>query len=119
MEVDDNGNEMISVEVAYATPEKQLIIALTVPLGTTAYDAVKLSAISEEFSEINIEKDEMGIFSKPLDGKGRPKPNEYKLCAGDRVEVYGPLIIDPKSARLNRAQAAKSSKSTRTSQKKK
>jgi putative ubiquitin-RnfH superfamily antitoxin RatB of RatAB toxin-antitoxin module len=117
MEVDDNGNEMISVEVAYATPEKQLIIPLTVPLGTTAYDAVKLSAISEEFSEINIEKDEMGIFSKPLDGKGRPTADEYQLCAGDRVEIYRPLIIDPKSARLNRAQVAKSSKPTRTGQK--
>ena len=94
---------LIPVEVAYATPRCQLILHLDVVPGTTALAAVKLSNIVEEFPEINIDEDPMGIFSKPLDGKGRPKPNEYLLCAGDRVEIYRPLLIDPKAARLNRA----------------
>ncbi|MEX0962947.1 MAG: RnfH family protein [Pseudohongiellaceae bacterium] len=94
---------LIVVEVAYATPERQLIVPLQVPLGTTALQAVELSNIAAEFAEIDIAKDPMGIFSKPLDGKGRPLPDEYVLSAGDRVEIYRPLLIDPKAARLDRA----------------
>lgn len=101
---------LIKVEVAYATPARQLIVPLNVPLGTTALEAVRMSNIATEFSEIDIDKDAMGIFSKPLDGKGRPKPNEYVMCAGDRVEIYRPLIIDPKAARLDRAKTSKPSK---------
>ena len=100
----------IKVEVAYATPAGKLIVPLNVPLGTTALEAVKLSNIVAEFPEIDIDKNAMGIFSKPLDGKGRPKPDEYEMCAGDRVEIYRPLIIDPKAARLNRAKTSKPSK---------
>lgn len=102
--------KLIKVEVAYATPERQLIVALDVPEGTTALDAVRQSNIAAEFSEIDIAKDPMGIFSKPLDGKGRPKPDEYEMSAGDRVEIYRPLLIDPKAARLDRAKTAKPSK---------
>lgn len=106
---DEDIKNFIAVEVAYATPERQLIVPLNVPLGTTAYEAVKLSNICDEFSGISIDRDPMGIFSKPLDGRGRPKPREYPLCAGDRVEIYRPLIIDPKRARLDRAKAAQPS----------
>lgn len=107
---DDQSGSLIKIEVAYATPARQLIVPLNVPSGTTALEAVRLSNISAEFPEIDIDKDAMGIFSKPLDGKGRPKPDEYVMCAGDRVELYRPLIIDPKAARLNRAKTAKPSK---------
>lgn len=108
MNSDDSEQKLIAVEVAYATPEKQLIIALDVPLGTTAYEAVIESRIVEEFDGIDIDKDPMGIFSKPLDGKGRPSPKEYQLEAMDRVEIYRPLTIDPKAARLKRAEEKKS-----------
>ena len=107
---DDLPESLIKVEVAYATPERQLIVPLNVPAGTTALEVVKLSNIASEFSEINIDKDPMGIFSKPLDCKGRPKPNEYVMCAGDRVEIYRPLLIDPKAARLDRAKTSKPAK---------
>ena len=100
---DDQAEPSIKVEVAYATPARQLIVPLYVPVGTTALAAVRQSNIAAEFSEINIDKDPMGIFSKPLDGKGRPKPDEYVMSAGDRVEIYRPLLIDPKAARLDRA----------------
>ena len=107
MDNDADETECIPVEVAYATPEKQLIIVLDVPQGTTAYEAVLLSNIVDEFSSINLETDLMGIFSKVLDGKGRPTPREYVLRARDRVEIYRPLLIGPKEARLQRAASVK------------
>ena len=84
---DDQSESLILVEVAYATPERQLIVPVKVPVGTTALEAVKLSNIAVEFSEIDIDKDPMGIFSKPLDGKGRPKPDKYEMSAGDRLSL--------------------------------
>lgn len=107
---DDQTESLIKVEVAYATPKRQLIVPLNVAEGTTALEAVKQSNIVAEFSEIDIDKDPMGIFSRPLDGKGRPKPNEYVMSAGDRVEIYRPLLIDPKAARLDRAKVSKPAK---------
>jgi len=100
----------IEVEVAYATPEQQRIIALRLAVGTTARDAVTASGILEIFPEIDIDTQPMGIFSKPLNGKGRPLPEEYVLQAGDRVEIYRPLQIDPKQARLERAKDKAESK---------
>lgn len=103
----DEETALIDVEVAYATPAKQLIIPLSVPVGTTAYDAVLLSGILNEFEGINPDKDPMGIFSKLLDGKTRPTPRQYVLQSRDRLEIYRPLLIDPKQARLKRAGKAK------------
>jgi len=94
---------MIPVDVAYATPEKQLIISLEVEEGTTAPDVLRQSGIIEEFSAINIDADSIGIFSNLLNGKDWPLPTEYILQAKDRVENYRPLQIDPKQARLARA----------------
>lgn len=99
--------ETILVEVAFATPSKQLIVPLTVPIGTTAFQAVVLSKIQDEFEEIDIDTMPMGIFSRLLDGKGRPTAKEYVLRVRDRVEIYRPLTIDPMQARLDRAQRAK------------
>lgn len=93
----------IAVEVAYATPDKQVIIPLQVPLGTSAYAAAVLSKISAQFTSINLEQDTMGIFSLPLNGKGQPLPKDYMLEEGDRVEIYRPLLIDPMQARQARA----------------
>jgi putative ubiquitin-RnfH superfamily antitoxin RatB of RatAB toxin-antitoxin module len=103
----ESEKETILVEVAFATPSKQLIVPLSVPIGTTAYQAVVLSNIKGQFNEIDLDSMPMGIFSKLLDGKGRPTAKEYVLQARDRVEIYRPLIIDPMQARLDRAQKAK------------
>jgi len=106
-EFDDDEQEMILVEVAYATPEKQLIVSLTVAVGTSAYEAAVRSNIIEEFKGIDLESDSMGIFSVVLDGKTLPTPKQYQLRAKDRVEIYRPLTIDPKQARSNRAKVKK------------
>lgn len=88
----------MKVEVAYATPEKQTIIALDVAEGTTAVEAVRQSGIAEVFPEIDPEANDMGIFGKVI-----KSPAQHPLRDGDRVELYRPLKIDPKQARLNRA----------------
>ncbi|WP_199490930.1 RnfH family protein [Marinobacter vulgaris] len=89
---------MIDVEVAFARPERQEIIRLQVEEGTTAVEAVKRSGITAVFPEIDAERDDMGIFGKVI-----KNPSSHELRDGDRVEVYRPLKIDPKQARLNRA----------------
>jgi hypothetical protein len=102
--------ERISVEVAYALPQRQHLLEVQVPLGTTAYEAVVLSGIAQEFPEIDPATASMGIFSKPLDGSTLPMPRAYRLQARDRVEIYRPLTIDPKEARLARAKKAKANR---------
>lgn len=96
----------IVVEVAYALPQRQKIIAVSVTPGTTALEAVKLSGIEQEFPEIDIATAKMGIFGQALGTKGLGKPDKHELKAGDRVEIYRPLISDPKEARKRRAAKA-------------
>ncbi|OQX39661.1 MAG: RnfH family protein [Oceanospirillales bacterium LUC14_002_19_P2] len=95
----------IHVEVAYARPDRQAIIPVTVPAGTTAYDAAQASGIVGQFPEIDLETAKMGIF-----GKAVPKPREQALQGGDRVEIYRPLIADPKEVRKRRAEQARLAK---------
>ena len=89
---------MIQVEVAYALPEKQLIIPLTVKKGTTMFDAVVQSGIAEKFEGLDVDAVPMGVF-----GKAERKPKERVLEEGERVELYRPLIADPKEVRKKRA----------------
>ena len=96
----------IEVEVAWATPERQRIVRLEVPRGTTAREAVELSGIVDEFPEIDLETAVMGIFSRKLDGKRAPAPGEYVLKPRDRIEIYRPLQITPMEARKLRAAGA-------------
>ncbi len=94
---------LIKVEVAYATPAKQLILALEVSEGCSALEAAKQSGIASRFNGLDVENLPMGIFGKAV------KPT-HPLRAGDRVEIYRPLIADPKQARRDRADKAKSEK---------
>jgi putative ubiquitin-RnfH superfamily antitoxin RatB of RatAB toxin-antitoxin module len=92
--------EFLAVEVAYATPEQQLIVPVEVPLGTTAAEAVRLSGIEEHFPEIDLELNQIGIFGKKIKG-------DRELLAGDRVEIYRPLKADPKVVRRELAKLGK------------
>lgn len=98
-------DKSIAVEVAYALPHKQMIVGLTVPEGTTVIEAAKLSGITQHFPELDIDACPLGIF-----GKAVPKPAERVLLPGERVEIYRPLIADPKEARKQRAAKAKEAK---------
>ena len=97
----------ITVEVAYALPDKQKLIALLVEPGTTAYEAVKRSGISKYFPELDIDTAPMGIFGQALGTKGLASAKQYELQPGDRVEIYRPLQADPKEARRKRAAKGK------------
>ena len=94
--------ETIKVEVAYALPNKQEIVVLDVVKGTSAYDAAIQSRIADKFPELDVENAPMGIF-----GKTERKPKERVLEEGERVEIYRPLIADPKEVRKRRAAEAK------------
>lgn len=98
----ENANT-IHVEVAYATPDSQKIIGLDVPGGTVLIEAVRESGIVDLYPEINLESAKMGIFSKLKDA-------DVVLRAGDRVEIYRPLIADPKEVRKQRAAEGKKMK---------
>lgn len=84
------------IEIAYALPNIQILKQITVKTGDTAEQAVLKSGILDQFSEITLEKNRIGIFS-----------NFVKLTTilrpGDRLEIYRPLTIDPKKARFLRA----------------
>lgn len=111
LDIDEIGKtESIEVEVVYALPEKQELITLSVKQGTTALEAVLASGLTTKYPEININETKMGIFSKLLDGKHLPSPKEYILEPKDRVEIYRPLLIDPKQARIERVQKERKEK---------
>jgi len=99
--------ETITVEVAFALPDRQKIIELQVLPGTTAMEAVVKSGIVEMFPEINPESDKMGIFGQALGTRGLKLPAEYVLESMDRIEIYRPLIVDPKEVRKRRAEKAR------------
>ncbi len=91
--------EMIRVEVVYATAHQQELIAVEAPAGTTVAEAIELSGVREKFEDIVVDENALGVF-------GRKIEPEYVLQPGDRVEIYRPLIADPKEIRRKRAKEA-------------
>ena len=104
--------DLIPVEVAYALPHKQKIIALLVEPGTTALAAVKRSKIIDHFPDLDITSAKMGIFGQSLGTKGLDAVEKHILHAGDRVEIYRPLAADPKDARRKRAEKTATNNAT-------
>ncbi len=102
--------QYLTVEVAYALPDKQKIISLQVAPGTTAMEAVRLSGIAAEFDEIEPDTAPLGVFGQMLGTRGLPAADAYVLEDRDRVEIYRPLIADPKEARKRRAEKVKAEK---------
>lgn len=96
---------LIQVEVAYALPEKQTILTVEVAEGTSLREAAQLSGIADEFPELNLAEAKLGIF-----GKASRAPDTEAVREGDRIEIYRPLLIDPKQARANRAAKAQKTK---------
>lgn len=96
----DDNPATIRVEVAYARPEEQTIISVEIPEGATLEQAIVRSRIQERFPEIQIQIAKVGVFGKL--GK-----LSTTLRAGDRVEIYRPLIADPKEVRKKRAAEGK------------
>ena len=93
-------SEMIQVEVCYALPQKTHLVALKLPAGATLAQALEQSGLLEKCPEIDPKKGKFGVFAK------LSKPDTV-LRDRDRVEIYRPLIADPKEVRKQRAAEGK------------
>ncbi len=93
-------DEKVTVEVAYATPQDQVVLSLQTSADITVEQAIKESGILERFPEIDLTATKVGVFGKLA------KLNDV-LDRYDRVEIYRPLIADPKEARKKRAAEGK------------
>ncbi|MEO3323529.1 RnfH family protein [Enterobacter cloacae] len=87
----------IAVEVVYALPEKQYLQRVTLEEGATVEASIRASGILELRRDIDLAKNKVGIYSRPV------KLGDV-LKEGDRVEIYRPLIADPKELRRQRAE---------------
>ena len=92
--------EKMKIDVVYALPASQALVSLQLPIGATVQQAVEASGLLEKFPEIELGKSKLGVFSKlaKLDTLLRER---------DRVEIYRPLIADPKAVRKQRAAEGK------------
>ena len=90
----------IHVEVIFALPKEQLVIDVELPEQSTVDDAIRESKILEKYPEIDLDINKTGIF-------GKPAKRDAVLHPGDRVEIYRPLIADPKEMRKQRAKGKK------------
>ena len=96
-------NDSINNEVVYALPNEQILLRKSVPAGTTVADAIQASGVLAKHPEIDLVKNKLGIFGKltKADAVVRDK---------DRIEIYRPLIADPKEVRRKRAEEGKAMK---------
>jgi putative ubiquitin-RnfH superfamily antitoxin RatB of RatAB toxin-antitoxin module len=92
--------QQISIEVAYAMPQKQALLEVVIEQGTTVEQAILASGMIKRFPQIDLSKDKVGIWNRTCKLSDCPKN-------GDRIEVYRPLIADPKEVRRRRAEKAK------------
>lgn len=87
---------MLNIEIAYLTAQQQLVVSLQVTESCTVEEAIQQSGILVQFPEIDLSQNKVGIFSKIVS-------LNTALQSGDRIEIYQPLLIDPKQARKQRA----------------
>ena len=92
--------ETIQVEVVFALPQRQALLTVNEPVGSTVQQAIDLSGILRSFSEIDLNENKVGIWSRTV-------KLEDVVKQGDRIEIYRGLIADPKDMRKRRAEKAK------------
>lgn len=93
-------DEKISVEVVYALADQQEIIRLSLPEGSTVTQAIEASGLLAKHPEIDLKKNKIGVFAKLAKA-------DTVLRERDRIEIYRPLIADPKEVRKQRAAEGK------------
>lgn len=86
----------MQVEAVFALPERQVLKAVELPEGSTVGDAIRRSELAREFPEVDFDQLQAGIWGTPVE-RGRT------LLDGDRVELYRPLVMDPREARRLKA----------------
>lgn len=90
----------LSVEVCYAAPHEQALIAVSVPAGATLQQALDASGILQRYPQIDLTTQKVGVF-------GKVKPLDTVLADHDRVEIYRPLLVDPKLSRQRRVEKSR------------
>ena len=93
----------IRVEVAYALRDQEALLEVHVKPGSTVREVIEASGILKRFPQIDLDRDKVGVF-------GKLKPLDAPLRPGDRVEIYRPLVADPKEVRRLRAAEGKKMK---------
>lgn len=93
-------NDKINIEVVYGLPQEQTLLKLQVPAGSTVAEAVQTSGLMQKYPEISLTGNKLGIF-------GKLTKADTVLREKDRVEIYRPLIADPKEVRKKRAEEGK------------
>lgn len=99
----DTAADSIWVEVIYAEPRRQTIVRLELPAGSTLQQAVDASGLLAKFPDIDVANRRLGVY-------GKISKLATVLSAGDRVEIYRPLLTDPKESRKRRAVTATETK---------
>jgi hypothetical protein len=95
--------ESIQIEVTYARPDRQEVVHLKLPEGSTIQHAIELSGLTQRYPEIDLAKTKVGIY-------GKLSRMDTVVRERDRVEIYRPLIADPKEVRKQRAAEGKTMK---------
>ncbi len=99
-------SSLINIEVAYATAQQQWLLSLQLESGSTAADAVTMAVKSGQLPQgLSLDDLAVGVWSKVL-----KSPQTYRLQAGDRVELYRPLTLDPMEIRKARAAKARAAR---------
>ncbi|WP_300179860.1 RnfH family protein [uncultured Aliivibrio sp.] len=93
-------NAMIHVEVVYALPTEQVVFKLAVKAEQTVEEIIRQSGVLERYSEIDLKVNKVGVFSRNIKLEATVKDK-------DRIEIYRPLLADPKEIRRKRAEQAK------------
>lgn len=93
-------SDKISIEVVYALPHEQVLLKLQVPQDTSVDGAIRLSGILGKYPEIDLDKNKLGIY-------GKLTRTDAVLRDRDRIEIYRPLLADPKEVRRKRAEEGK------------
>jgi uncharacterized protein len=96
-------NDSINIEVVYALPNEQILLRKSVQVGTTVADAIQASGVLAKHPEIDLAKNKLGIF-------GKLTKSDAVVRDKDRIEIYRPLIADPKEVRRKRAEEGKAMK---------
>jgi uncharacterized protein len=91
---------ILHIEVTYAKPDRQDVVRLRVPEGSTIQHAIEASGLTQRYPEIDLAKTKVGIY-------GKLSRMDTVVRERDRVEIYRPLIADPKEVRKQRAAEGK------------
>ncbi|MBT8144019.1 MAG: RnfH family protein [Gammaproteobacteria bacterium] len=93
-------DKSIEIEVAYAMPQRQVVLPVVIPAGMTAREAALASGVDQHFEDVDLEQCKLGIY-------GRVVKDDHVMQPGDRLELYRPLLADPKEVRRQLAAEGK------------